>query len=111
MTSLWWFSGLVVLGLGVIGLYRGAWILADREAAMWKRRAKAAGWCPSLADRMWDKIEPQLPPVPLPPFSYPLDLVIGTPSCPVVLDRGGSLDDTAVASTLSDLVKGCGGRL
>jgi hypothetical protein len=95
-------------------VYRAAYIEADRESGTWKRRAKAAGWQASLGDRMWEKIEPQLPPVPLPPYSYPLDLVIGTVANPIVLDRtytDGALSDTAVASTLSDLVRGCGGRL
>lgn len=111
---------LASLLIGVAVLYRGAYIDATSDAKMWERRARAAGWMPSISETQARKLMADLfpngkfaqpKPCPLPPFSYPLDLIIGTPSCPVVLDRGGELDDRAVASTLDDLVRSCGGRL
>lgn len=110
-------TSLLLGSLGAAGIAILFAMAYRRDAMMWRARSQhwfevAMGVKPMIDDPervLRDVFAVQRSE--LPPLSFPLDLVIGTPSCPVLLDRGGPLDDRAVASTLSDLVKGCGGRL
>jgi hypothetical protein len=50
--SLWWFSGIgaTCFFVGLVWCYRAAWKDADQESRMWERRARAAGWMPSISE-------------------------------------------------------------
>lgn len=123
-------TALIVVALG----YRGRWLDAEanlrvcegsrkadwRAFEAWKADAIRAGYVPPIKDPVhvlrdiFDGHIVKGKLHALPPNTFPLDLVIGTVAHPIQLDRSlfdSSLNDTAVASTLSDLVRSTGGRL
>jgi hypothetical protein len=65
--SLWWFSGIgaACFFVGLVWCYRAAWKSADQESRMWERRARAAGWRPTITPKIADRIMGDLFPRPM----------------------------------------------